>query len=88
MLRLLKKYTFGYHINSEKNSKRVPTRSIVTSSYPGALSSQDEYYGLLKEDTKDLMILAGTPLTIKTESHDNLEDSKSENNIQSSKPVS
>ncbi|XP_008559439.1 putative phospholipase B-like lamina ancestor [Microplitis demolitor] len=86
MLRLLKKYTFGYHINSEKNSKRVPTRSIVTSSYPGALSSQDEYYGLLKEDTKDLMILAGTPLTIKTESHDNLEDSKSENNIQSSKP--
>ncbi|XP_015110213.1 putative phospholipase B-like lamina ancestor [Diachasma alloeum] len=62
MLRLMKKYTFGYHLNSAKNSARVPTRSIVASSYPGALSSQDEYYLLHGEKTEDTMIIAGTPL--------------------------
>ncbi|CAG5089411.1 Similar to lama: Putative phospholipase B-like lamina ancestor (Drosophila melanogaster) [Cotesia congregata] len=64
MLRLLKKYTFGYHINGEKNSERVPTRSIVLSSYPGALSSQDEYYGLYQEDTKNLMNIVMTAAKI------------------------
>lgn len=62
MLRLLKKYTFGYHVNSAKNSDLVPTRSIVASSYPGALSSQDEYYVLHGQKTEDIMIIAGTPL--------------------------
>ncbi|XP_063974272.1 putative phospholipase B-like lamina ancestor [Diachasmimorpha longicaudata] len=63
MLRLIKKYTFGYHMNSAKNSARVPTRAIIASSYPGALSSQDEYYLLQGEKSEDTMIIAGTPLT-------------------------
>uniref|UniRef100_A0A0C9RIQ3 Phospholipase B-like n=1 Tax=Fopius arisanus TaxID=64838 RepID=A0A0C9RIQ3_9HYME len=62
MLRLLKKYTFGYHLNSAKNSARVATRSVVASSYPGALSSQDEYYLLYGQKMEEIMIIAGTPL--------------------------
>lgn len=88
MLRLLKKYTFGYHINGEKNSERVPTRSIVLSSYPGALSSQDEYYGLYQEDIKNLMVLAGTPLTLSKDSQADLESKIHEDDIHSNRPVS
>ncbi|KAH0561778.1 hypothetical protein KQX54_019400 [Cotesia glomerata] len=86
MLRMLKKYTFGYHINGEKNSERVPTRSIVLSSYPGALSSQDEYYGLYQEDIKNLMVLAGTPLTLSKESQVNLESKISDDDVHSNRP--
>ncbi|KAG8036060.1 hypothetical protein G9C98_004639 [Cotesia typhae] len=86
MLRLLKKYTFGYHINGEKNSERVPTRSIVLSSYPGALSSQDEYYGLYQEDIKNLMVLAGTPLTLSKDSQADLESKIHEDDEHSNRP--
>lgn len=76
MLRLLKKYTFGYHMTGLKNATRVPTRSIVISSYPGALSSQDEYYILNGEKTTDIMVLAGTSITttIINESHSSAND--------------
>lgn len=67
MLRLLKRYKFGYHVSGEKDAARVPTRSIVTSSYPGALSSQDEYYILNGEKDQDLIVVAGTPLKNKLE---------------------
>lgn len=61
MLRLLKKYTFGYHmLPNSKNVAQVPGRSIVMSSYPGALSSHDEFY-LIQGQNREL-IIAGTPL--------------------------
>ena len=61
MLRLLKKYTFGYHV-LPKTSALVPGRSIVMSSYPGALSSHDEFY-LIQGHNHEL-IVAGTPWTV------------------------
>jgi len=62
MLRLLKKYTFGYHVLSIlKTSAPIPSRSIIMSSYPGALSSHDEFYWIQGENRE--MIIAGTPMT-------------------------
>nr|XP_031844295.1 putative phospholipase B-like lamina ancestor isoform X2 [Nomia melanderi] len=61
MLRLLKKYTFGYHVlPGIKTAASTPTRSIVMSSYPGALSSQDEFY-LLRGENRELVV-TGTSL--------------------------
>lgn len=62
MLRLLKKYTFGYHVlTTPKFAPIVPSRSIIMSSYPGALSSHDEFY-ILRGENRDL-IITGVPLT-------------------------
>ncbi|EZA56893.1 Putative phospholipase B-like lamina ancestor [Ooceraea biroi] len=58
MLRLLKKYTFGYHMLPTSNMS-VPGKTIVMSSYPGALSSHDEFY--LIEGQNHELIIAGTP---------------------------
>ncbi|KZC13268.1 PREDICTED: putative phospholipase B-like lamina ancestor [Dufourea novaeangliae] len=61
MLRLLKKYTFGYHVlPAIKSAPPTPSRSVVMSSYPGALSSQDEFY-LMRGENRELVI-TGTPL--------------------------
>ncbi|XP_011700719.1 PREDICTED: putative phospholipase B-like lamina ancestor [Wasmannia auropunctata] len=66
MLRLLKKYTFGYHVlpisKTRPTSTSVPSRSIIMSSYPGALSSHDEFY--LTQGENHELIIAGTPLTM------------------------
>lgn len=62
MLRLLKKYTFGYHIlPTLKTAALAPGKSIVMSSYPGALSSHDEFY-LIYGENRELNI-AGIPLS-------------------------
>lgn len=66
MLRLLKKYTFGYHVlPTLKTAALTPGRSIVMSSYPGALSSHDEFY-LIHGENRELNI-AGIPLTVTNE---------------------
>lgn len=75
MLRLLKKYTFGYHV-LPKTSAPVPSRSIIMSSYPGALSSQDEFY-LIQGENREL-IIAGTPLTVTNRSLWNFMNSKNQ----------
>lgn len=62
MLRLLKRYDFAFHVSPAKDASTVPGRSIIMSSYPGALSSQDEYYAV-QGDQKDLLV-AGTPLPV------------------------
>ncbi|OAD58305.1 Putative phospholipase B-like lamina ancestor [Eufriesea mexicana] len=61
MLRLIKKYTFGYHVlPMTKTVSLTPGRSIVMSSYPGALSSRDEFY-LINGENRELVVI-GTPL--------------------------
>lgn len=63
MLRLLKKYTFGYHILPvTKTAALIPSRSIVMSSYPGALSSRDEFY-LINGENRELVV-TGTSLLV------------------------
>lgn len=67
MLRLLKRYTFGYHVLpiSSSTASLVPGRSIMMSSYPGALSSHDEFYVIENENHK--LISTGTPLSVKSD---------------------
>lgn len=62
MLRLMKRYKFSYRVSPEINSESVPGHSIVMTSYPGALSSQDESYMIVGKDRE--LIVAGTPLII------------------------
>lgn len=62
MLRLLKRYKFGYHQSPARNAEPVPSTSVVMTSYPGALSSQDEFYILNRE-----MIVAGIPIAVKNQ---------------------
>ncbi|XP_014472865.1 PREDICTED: putative phospholipase B-like lamina ancestor [Dinoponera quadriceps] len=61
MLRLLKKYTFGYHVLPMLKSA-APGRSVMMSSYPGALSSHDEFY-LIQGHNREL-IVAKIPLAV------------------------
>jgi hypothetical protein len=53
---------------------QVPGHSVVMTSYPGALSSQDETYIVTGENTE--LILAGTPLVIDNHSRRNRLQSK------------
>lgn len=63
MLRLLKKYTFGYHmLPVTKTAALIPSRSIMMSSYPGALSSRDEFY-LINGENRELVV-TGTSLLV------------------------
>jgi len=81
MLRLVKKYTFGYHILS-KTVALVPGKTIIMSSYPGALSSHDEFY--LIQDRNHELIVAGTPLAVANNSlwnFMNTKDQVSETNL-------
>lgn len=63
MLRIIKRYKFPYRLNpSNPKSARVPGNSIVMTSYPGALSSQDESYMISGQNRE--LIVAGTPLIV------------------------
>jgi len=44
MLRVMKRYQFGYHHTSDTNSDPVPGQIITFSSYPGVIHSQDDFY--------------------------------------------
>uniref|UniRef100_U5EWZ1 Phospholipase B-like n=1 Tax=Corethrella appendiculata TaxID=1370023 RepID=U5EWZ1_9DIPT len=45
MLRVLKKYTFRYHYSSEHHkSNLIPGTNIMFTSYPGVISSLDDFY--------------------------------------------
>jgi len=44
MLRVMKRYQFGYHHTSDANSDPVPGQIITFSSYPGVIHSQDDFY--------------------------------------------
>lgn len=44
MLRVLKRYQFGYHHTSDTNSNPVPGQILTFSSYPGVIHSQDDFY--------------------------------------------
>ena len=44
MLRVLKRYQFGYHITHSKTSDLVPGQTVSFSSYPGVIHSEDDFY--------------------------------------------
>ncbi|KAJ8681303.1 hypothetical protein QAD02_017090 [Eretmocerus hayati] len=65
MLRVIKRYKFVYHSSpSDSKSAQVPGQSIVMTSYPGALSSQDESYAISGKDLERQFVVAGTPIII------------------------
>ncbi|KAI4495679.1 hypothetical protein M0802_008514 [Mischocyttarus mexicanus] len=81
MLRLLKRYKFNYHVlPGSKNVAKIPTKSIIMSSYPGALSSHDEFYLMTSENRE--LIVAGMPLSVPT--RDPLDFASLENQVMSS----
>lgn len=60
MTRILKRYKLNYHKTSKEDSESVPGTSIDFSSYPGSITSQDEFY--LVKGHKHRMAVAGTAL--------------------------
>ncbi|KAK9512185.1 hypothetical protein O3M35_000660 [Rhynocoris fuscipes] len=60
MLRLHKRYDFGYHMTSSKNSPLTPGQEMVFTSYPAALYSQDDFYQIKGEK---MMTVAGVGIT-------------------------
>lgn len=67
MLRLIKKYKFGYHILPDMQSELVPGQSVVMTSFPGALSSHDESYIIHGKDNQQ-MVVAGIPIFVNNRS--------------------
>eukprot|EP01147_Barroeca_monosierra_P001657 gene1659-4787_t len=44
MTRIMKRYSFPFHLSREQNSTRVSGTSVAFSSYPGVLYSGDDFY--------------------------------------------
>lgn len=63
MLKMFKKYDFGYHFSDAEDSKVVPGTSLSFSSYPGAVHSMDDYYVLSNPDGHSMAVSA-TPIPI------------------------
>lgn len=63
MLRIHKKYTFGYHWTSAPNSELIPSNEIIFTSYPGAIHSQDDYYQIYVNGNHT-MTIAGTDIQV------------------------
>ncbi|XP_066588307.1 putative phospholipase B-like lamina ancestor [Prorops nasuta] len=62
MLRLLKRYKFNFHHAPFPTAEPIAAKSVVMSSYPGALSSHDEFYILEGNAHDNLLLVASTPL--------------------------
>ncbi|XP_063216558.1 putative phospholipase B-like lamina ancestor [Bacillus rossius redtenbacheri] len=64
MLRMMKRYHLGYHLLPGSSFETVPGREVVFSSYPGVISSQDDFYvvsgGSAEEGGAHQMVVAGT----------------------------
>jgi hypothetical protein len=44
LLRVLKKYNFGFHLNYKRGSQYIPGNVMTFSSYPGKIFSGDDFY--------------------------------------------
>ncbi|XP_066905909.1 putative phospholipase B-like lamina ancestor [Halyomorpha halys] len=59
MLRMQKKYTFGYHYTSSNKSQLVPGQTIIFTSYPGTIYSLDDFYQVSGENA---LTISGTAM--------------------------
>nr|XP_018907684.1 PREDICTED: uncharacterized protein LOC109037460 [Bemisia tabaci]XP_018907685.1 PREDICTED: uncharacterized protein LOC109037460 [Bemisia tabaci] len=57
MLRVQKKYAFGYHRTGSPESALAPGRTLLFSSYPGSLHSQDDLYLIASDKGKKLFVI-------------------------------
>lgn len=62
MLRIQKRYNFGYHEFEGENSALVKGGIIEFTSYPGSVYSQDDFYKITKRDSKTETTVAGTEI--------------------------
>lgn len=56
MLRIHKKYKFGYHWTAAPESELIPGEEISFTSYPGAIHSQDDYYKIHINDGQSITV--------------------------------
>lgn len=62
MLRIQKRYNFGYHEIESDDSALVNGKIVEFTSYPGSVYSQDDFYKVTKRNSKTETTVAGTEL--------------------------
>lgn len=62
MLRIQKRYNFGFHEIENKNSALANGKIIEFTSYPGSIYSQDDFYKITKRDYKTETTVVGTEI--------------------------
>lgn len=66
MFRIQKRYNFGFHETGNFGSALVKGKVVEFTSYPGSIHSQDDFYKVIKRNTKTEMVIAGTESQNKT----------------------
>lgn len=62
MLRIQKRYNFGYHEIESDDSALVNGKIVEFTSYPGSVYSQDDFYKVSKRNSKTETTVTGTEL--------------------------
>ncbi|XP_015379171.1 PREDICTED: putative phospholipase B-like lamina ancestor isoform X2 [Diuraphis noxia] len=62
MLRIQKRYNFGFHETESVDSALVNGKIVEFSSYPGSIYSQDDFYKITKKGSVSETIVIGTEL--------------------------
>lgn len=62
MLRIQKRYNFGFHETESVDSALVNGKIVEFSSYPGSVYSQDDFYKVTKKGSTVETIVVGTEL--------------------------
>lgn len=64
--RIQKRYNFGFHENGNVGSALVNGKVVEFTSYPGSIYSQDNFYKVIKRNSKTEMLVVGTELQNET----------------------
>lgn len=62
MLRVQKRYNFGFHETDNAHSALVDGKIVEFTSYPGSIFSQDDFYKITKRGSKTETIVVGTEI--------------------------
>lgn len=62
MLRIQKRYNFGFHETESDDSAHVNGKIIEFTSYPGSVYSQDDFYKITKAASKIKTTVVGTEI--------------------------
>lgn len=66
MSRIVKRYNFNYHLTGSRLEQVVPGNVVTFTSYPGVISSLDDFYIVdsMEKVIKHRLTVTGTPLNI------------------------
>lgn len=62
MLRIQKRYNFGFHETDSDNSVLVHGKIVEFTSYPGSIFSQDDFYKITKKNSLRETTVVGTEI--------------------------